>query len=156
MLNTLSSNRSLVRIIIACFILISPDGYAKSGVMVKSQLKSKLLETIAKVRNEKTSNARTEAAERLANLTWGINPQRVDDSTLKEMMSLLETKEDSVRAWVAASLGNLGPRAKVAVPRLLKLLPEVDCLPGSVTSAPFIRGALKRMGKTPPPPPNCD
>jgi len=72
------------------------------------------------------------------------------------MVSLLETEEDSVRAWVAASLGHLGLRAKVAVPKLLKLLPEVDCLRGSLTSAPFIRVALKRMGKTPPPPPNCD
>jgi len=71
------------------------------------------------------------------------------------MVSLLETEEDSVRAWVAASLGHLGLRAKVAVPKLLKLLPEVDGLRGSLTSAPFIRVALKRMGEKPPPPPDC-
>jgi hypothetical protein len=124
--------------------------------MDKRQINRQLLETIAKVRNENTSTTRTEAAEHLATLTRGINPHNVDDTTLAEMVSLLETKEDSVRAWVAASLGHLGRRAKVAVPRLLKLLPEVDCLRGSLTSAASIRVALKRMGKTPPPLPNCD
>ena len=110
---------------------------------------------MAKVRNGKTSTSRTNAAERLATLTRGINPQKVDETTLTELVYLLDTQEDSVRAWVAASLGNLDPRAKVAVPKLLKLLPEVDCLRGSLTSAPAIRLALKRMGETPPPPPNC-
>jgi hypothetical protein len=124
--------------------------------MVETQLKTQLLEEIAKVRNGETSRSRTEAAERLAMLTRGINPRRVDDATLAEMVSLLDSKEDSVRAWVAGSLGNLGRRAKVAVPKLLELLPEADCLRGTLTSASAIRVALKRMGETPPPPPNCD
>jgi hypothetical protein len=124
--------------------------------MPKKLLKGQLSETMAKIRNGKTSTSRTEAAEHLATLTRGLNPKKVDDSTLIEMLSLLDTQEDSVRAWVAASLGHLGPRAKVAVPRLLKLLPEVDCLRGSLTSAPAIRLALKRMGETPPPPSKCD
>jgi HEAT repeat protein len=88
-------------------------------------------------------------------LIRGINPHEVDDTTLAEMVSLLDTKEDSVRAWAAGSLGNLGRRAKVAVSKLLKLLPEVDCLRGSLTSSPAIRVALKRMGQTPPPLPDC-
>jgi hypothetical protein len=157
MLNSTSQSKlCLVVITSACFFLFSPVVCAKSGVMIQRQLKTQLLEEIANVRNGETSTSRTEAAERLATLTRGINPHDVDDATLDEMVSLLDTKEDSVRAWVAASLGNLGRRARVAVPRLLKLLPEVDCLRGSVTSAPFIRVALKRMGETPPPLPNCD
>ena len=145
----------LVVITSACFFLLSPAVCARSGVMVERQLKEQLLEEIAKVRNGETVSSRTDAAERLATLTRGVNPQKVDDTTLAEMVSLLDTKEDSVRAWVAAALGNLGRRARVAVPTLLKLLPEVDCLRGSLTSAPFIRTALKRMGETPPPVPNC-
>ena len=86
--------------------------------MPKRQLKKQLLETMAKVRNGKTSTSRTNAAERLATLTRGINPQKVDETTLTELVYLLDTQEDSVRAWVAASLGNLDPRAKVAVPKL--------------------------------------
>jgi hypothetical protein len=156
MLNNLSlSKLYLVVIASACFFLLSPVVCAKSGFVPKGQLKRQLLETIAEVQNGKTSTSRTGAAEHIERLTRGINPQKVDDSTLAKLMALLETREDSVRAWVAASLGNLGPRAKVAVPRLLKLLPEVDCLRGSLTSAPFIRVALKRIGEKPPPPPDC-
>ena len=128
----------------------------KSLSQSHSTFKWQLSETMAKIRNGETSTSRTEAAEHLAMLTRGINPHEVDDTTLTEMLSLLETQEDSVRAWVAAALGHLGPRAKVAVPKLLKLLPEVDCLRGSLTSAPFLRVALKRMGEIPPPPPNCE
>jgi len=136
----------------AWFFLLPPTACAKGGPMLKKQLQ----ETMAKVRSGETSTSRTDAAEHLATLTRGIEPNKVDDTTLAEIVSLLDTQEDSVRYWLAASLGNLGPRAKVAVPRLLKLLPEADCLRGSLTSAPAIRIALERMGETPPPPPNCD
>lgn len=146
----------LISVVWLVLIALSPGLCALSQPRPKSQLKRQLSETMAKIRNEKTLTSRTEAAEHLAPLTRGINPNKVDDSTLTEMLSLLDTQEDSVRAWVAASLGHLGPRAKVAIPRLLKLLAEVDCLQGSLTSAPFIRVALKRMGEIPPPPPNCD
>jgi hypothetical protein len=156
MLNNASSSR-LWRVLIAsaCIFLLSPvlgAGHPRP----KRQLKTKLLETMAKIRNAKTLNSRADAAEHLAMLTHGINPQRVDETTLAEMVSLLDTREDAVRAWVAAALGQLGPRAKVAVPSLLKLLPEVDCLRGSLTSAPFIRSALKRIGAILPPEPNCE
>lgn len=146
----------LVSVVWLVLIALSPELCAQSHSRFKKRLKRQLSETMAKVRNGKTSTSRTEAAEHLATVTRGINPHKVDDTTLAEMVSLLETEEDSVRAWVAASLGHLGPRAKVAVPRLLKLLPEVDCLRGSLTSAPFVRVALKRMGEIPPPPPTCN
>jgi len=156
MLNNASSSRLwLVLIASACIFLLLPGLCGESHPMPKKPLKRQLSETIAKVRNGKTLTSRTDAAQHLETLTDGIDPHKVDETTLTEMVSLLETKEDSVRAWVAASLGNLGPRAKVAVPRLLKLLPEVDCLRGSLTSAPFIRVALERMGEIPPPSPNC-
>src|ERR1044072_716693 len=153
MLNNASSSRLwLVLIVFVCIFFVSPGLCAESHAMPTKQLKKQLLEMMAKVRNGKTSTSRTEAAEHLAMLTRGINPHKVDDTILTEMVSLLDTKEDSVRAWVAASLGNLGTRAKEAVPRLLKVLPEVDCLRGSLTSASAIRLALERMGETPPPP----
>ena len=146
----------LISVVWLVLIALSPELCAQSHPMPKRQLKRQLLETMAKVRNGKTLTSRTDAAEHLATLTRGINSHKVDETTLTEMVSLLDTQEDSVRAWVAASLGHLGPRAKVAVPRLLKLLPEVDCLRGNLTSAPFIRLALERMGEIPPPPPKCE
>jgi hypothetical protein len=155
LLNVMREMR-LISLVWLVLIALSPELCAQSHSMRKKQLTRQLPETMAKIRSGKTSNSRTDAAEHLATLTSRINPHKVDEATLTEMVSLLDTQEDSVRAWVAASLGNLGPRAKVAVPRLLKLLPEVDCLRGSLTSAPAIRLALERIGEIPPPPPKCD
>jgi hypothetical protein len=137
-------------------VALSPGLCAQTHSLPAQELNRKLSETMANIRDGKTSTSRTEAAERLATLTRRNLPRNVDDATLTQIVSLLDTQEDSVRAWVAAALGHLGTRAKVAVPRLLKLLSEVDCLRGSLTSAPFIRVALKRLGATVPPPPQCD
>jgi hypothetical protein len=115
-----------------------------------------LTETMAKIRSGKTPVARDEAAEHLAKLTRGINPNKVDDKTIADIASLLDGSADSVRYWLAASLGNLGPRARMAAPKLLEVLAEVDCLRGDKTSASGIRFALTQMGITPPPLPVCD
>ena len=146
----------LIPVVWLVLLTLLPELCAQSHFVPREQLKRQLSETMAKIRNGKTTNSRTDAAEQLATLTRRINPHKVDETTLTEMVALLDTQEDSVRAWVAASLGHLGPRAKVAVPGLLQLLPEVDCLRGSLTSAPSIRVALKRIGEIPPPPPKCD
>lgn len=91
-------------------------------------------------------------AERLAQLTEEIDPKKVDDKTLGDIVSLLDTSNEFVRFWVAASLGHLGPRAKGAVPALLKVMRETDCIELRVmTSADAARMALKRIGVTPPP-----
>lgn len=92
------------------------------------------------------------AAEHLSQLTEKIDPKKVDDKTLDDMVSLLDTSNDFVRFWVAAALGHLGPRARVAVPALLKVIHETDCLElKEMTSAGAARVALKRIGVTPPP-----
>jgi hypothetical protein len=156
MLLTVTREMRLISVVGLVLIALSPELCAQSHSIRKKQPKRQLSETMAKVRNGKTVNSRTDAAEHLETLTRRINPHAVDETTLTAMVSLLDTQEDSVRGWVAASLGNLGPRAKVAVPRLLKLLPEVDCLRGSLTSASAIRLALQRMGEIPPPRPKCD
>lgn len=133
-------------------LLLSSTALTKAGRPTGKQLTEELKETVAKVRTGATSAARTEAAERLAELTRGISPNQIDDGTLSELVSLLEVPENSVRYWVARCLGNLGPRARIAVPKLQNILTEVDCLKGSKTSASGIRFALGRMGVKPPPP----
>jgi hypothetical protein len=151
MINCQSVYRLLV-ILIALVCLPLATAHATD-----SALKKRLVEAIAKVKNGETLKDRTDAAQHLSELTDGINPTEIDDSTLKKMVALLNSSDDSVRAWVAGSLGKLGPRAKgVAAPPLLKLLPEADCLRGSLTSASAIRLALERMGVTPPPSTACE
>lgn len=116
-------------------------------------LNANLEESIAKVRASDSAVARAETAEHLAEVTARVKPNSVDDKTIADMVSLLDIPDDSVRGWTAAALGHLGGRANVAVPKLLALLAEVDCFEGDLTSAAFIRPALKRMGVKPPPEP---
>ena len=141
-------------------VFSAPDSMAEK--LSQAELREQITRAITKVRELSgptigISNARADAAEALIDLTKKIKPNEIDDQTLADLVSLLDTWDDAVRAWVAASLGNLGPRAKAAaVPKLLEILPEVDCLWGDLTSDRAIRLALERMGETPPTPPPCE
>jgi HEAT repeat protein len=119
---------------------------------IDMQLNTKLQAGITAVRSAKSPNARYDAAESLPALTSKSRPGSVADSTVTELIALLDDPDDSVRMFVAATLGNL--RAKIAIPKLLALLPAADCLEGPVTSARSIRFALERMGVKPPPAPS--
>jgi len=114
-------------------------------------------ELIAKVRTmNEPSMARTNGAEAIFQLTRNIDPKKVDDETLTDMVSLLNIPDGSVRGGVAAALGNLGPRAKIAVPAPLRVIreTETDCpkIATGPSSADAARVALKRIGVEPPPP----
>jgi HEAT repeats len=112
-------------------------------------------EAIAAVRSDKTVDARTNAAEHLASLTKKISAKEATEKLVIDVMSLLDSSDDSVRFWVARALGNLGPIAKAAIPKLEEMLPKADCMNGAITSANGIRYALIQMGVKPPPPPKC-
>lgn len=119
---------------------------------INMQLDSNLRATIARVRSETSPNARADAAEHLADLTHKARPGSVSDSTVADLIDLLDDPSDSVRMFTAAALGNL--KAKAAIPKLRALLPAADCLEGPVTSARSIRFALERMGVKPTPAPS--
>jgi HEAT repeat protein len=125
--------------------------HASGGPALMTQIE----ETMAKVSSDKTVDARTGAAEHLANLTQRINRKDITAALVTDIASLLDSPDDSVRYWVAIALGNLGPAAKAAAPKLEKMLPEADCINGAITSASGIRYALIKMGIKPPPPPKC-
>ena len=122
-----------------CWVLLLTDAAA-----AKSSQRQ-LADSIAKVRTGEPSAAR-EAAEQLSHLTRRMSPNAVSDRAVADLISLLDIRDDSVRYWVARSLGNLGPRANAALPSLRRLLAEVDCLQGSKTSASGIRFALTANG----------
>ncbi|MFI4968351.1 MAG: hypothetical protein ACHQAU_06435 [Gammaproteobacteria bacterium] len=82
----------------------------------------------------------------LDNLTKRIDPKKVDDKTLEDMESLLDSDNDLIRYWGAIAIGNLGPRAKPAIPKLLKVFHTVDCLNGPITSANAILYAFEHIG----------
>lgn len=137
-----------------CSALSAVSGVAQAsgGPALMNQIK----EATVKARSEKTVNARTAAAEHLAFLTQKINGREVTHTLVSDITSLLDSPDDSVRYWVATALGNLGPAAKAAAPKLEAMLPKADCINGAITSASGIRYALIKMGIKPPPPPKCN
>lgn len=134
-------------------VILTAPACAASGVASLEQL----ARSIARVQTGESRAARDSAAERLPELTKSVRPDQIDDKTLADLVSLLDTWDDEVRVPVALSLGNLGPRAKIAAPKLLEMLPEVDCLMEvDVPPALVVRDALQRIGETPPPSPTCE
>jgi HEAT repeat protein len=136
-----------------CFLLSAVASIAQEGG--RPARMKQIKETIAKVRSDRTARARTEAAEYLASLTQKLSSEEVTETLVTDITSLLDSPDDSVRYWVAAALGNLGPAAKAAVPKLEEMLPKADCISGAITSASGIRYALTKMGIKPPPSPEC-
>jgi len=136
-----------------CFALSAVPGMAQAsgGPALMKEIK----ETMAKVRSDKTVDARTEAAQHLAGLTQKISSKEVTEPLVTDITFLLDSPDDSVRYWVSTALGNLGPAAKAAVPKLEEMLPKADCINGAITSASGIRYALIKMGIKPPPPLKC-
>jgi hypothetical protein len=118
-------------------------------------LLKQIQDKIVTIRTGKTVHVRGVAAQELALIMQKTKSPEIDDKTFSDLLILMDSSDDPVRAYVAAALGFLGERAKPAAPKLLEILPKVDCLGGAVTSADAIRLALKRMGVTPPPPPDC-
>jgi hypothetical protein len=143
----------VIPMVVCAVLMITVIGVANTRD--KAVLNKQVKETMVKVRTGKTLDIRADAAIHLAHLMRKVEPKDVDDKTLADIVSLLDTPDDAVRGEVAGALGFLGPRAVSAVPALLKVLPEADCVRGDLTSAGAIRLALERIGVKPPPPAKC-
>jgi hypothetical protein len=126
--------------------LLPIAGRAKTMEDINKQL----LNAIAKVQKAKTPAARYKAAERLGAITYEKDCSGVKDKTIQALISLLDIEDDGVRMWVASDLGDIGPRAKAAAPKLISILSVSDCMTWDHSSASTIPIALKRMGVDPP------
>jgi hypothetical protein len=146
----LMDKRLLRAATLVLFVPILILGGGRSAVVAQTSLASVHSAVIA-IKTEKQIDARRAAAVKLSELTRTIAPDEVDDRTIDDMISLLGTDDDVVLNYVAVSLGNLGPRAKKAVPTLLRILPKADCVQGDRTAVAAIRPALRKMGATAPP-----
>jgi hypothetical protein len=145
----MKTDRSACQIVILCvaFALLLPgEARAKAKPDINQQLQS----AIAKVRRAKTTSAKSDAAEHIVALTDERDCSDVTDQTVQSLISLLDLPDDGVRMWVAAALGDIGPRAMAAAPKLLSILAEVECMSWDLSSASTIPDALTRMGVTPP------
>jgi hypothetical protein len=143
-----AQNAHRIAILCVAFALLLP-GVARAEA--KPTINQQLQQAIAKVRKAKATAAKSDAAERLVALTYERDCSDVTDETIQSLISLLDMPDDVVRMWVAGALGDIGPRAKGAAPKLLRILAEVECKQWDLSSASSIPVALGKMGVTPPP-----
>ena len=108
--------------------------------------------TVRLIRSGQTIDARTNAAEHLATLVKKGRNGGFSETEVTQIISLLDSSDDSVRYWIAIAIGHIGPSGKRAIPKLLAMLPEAEKTNGTITSADGIRFALIKMGVKPPPP----
>lgn len=141
----LSTPQIVILFVVLAFLLPSV-ALAKTRPEINHQLRS----AIARVRRAKTLPEKLDAAERLVALTDERDCSAVTDETIHSLASLLDIEDDGVRMWVAGALGDIGPRASEAVPKLLSILSVSACTVADRGSLATIPKALTKMGVTPP------
>lgn len=97
------------------------------------------------IKKEPSGNVRTEDARRLAEQVRR-NELAVSDADIAVLAGMLSDRDDSVRYWIATTLGYLGPRAQQAAPALERALKDAQCAHEDKTSAPALRSALAKIG----------
>jgi hypothetical protein len=122
----------------------------------KGVLFEKLLtKTIAIARKGETLDIQRGAAKHLGELARWIDPDKVDDQAVAELVSLLNTSTDIVvREFLVGALGSLGTGAQSAIPDLLKILAAEDCAKApsmALSLEDETRIALRRIGIAQPP-----
>ena len=125
--------------------LAAPTAFAR---VPDSQLR--IARAIQLVRSAEGSNSRVDAAEQLRNLVFGTDASGIDDGTIHAVASLLEFNNDATRYWIAEALGHFGSRASFAVPKLLSILKEEECVIKETSSEGVIRDTLERIGQPAP------
>ena len=147
--------RSLLAI--AVLLTIAPQwSVANRGNFVENSCKNSTISRIIKaIHKEKNLASQEKLTENMFNLLSKTDNVDISDSNISEIMLLLDIPFDPARYWIARSIGVLGAKGKVAIPKLKSVLAQVDCLRGSKTSASGIRFALAQLGEAVPPDPIC-
>lgn len=111
---------------------------------------SHVQQVVAAIEQETSQKRRIEDAESL--FTWAVGPvpRQVADADIDAMAGLMRDPNDSIRLAIAGALGQLGPRAKRAMPALVQALRERPCENAPATSAAVIRMAIQRIGEVVP------
>jgi len=119
---------------------LSREAQAGSDSFVKTAVKQ-----IAEAGSPKV---RWDRAQKLSQ--WvAQHPKEVSSTDIEALAGLMSDPADGVRGWIAGALGNLGGKAKGAVPQLQRALQERPCEDQPMASASAIRLALSRIGVEP-------
>jgi hypothetical protein len=115
---------------------------------------------IAAVRAANNVDARVERAISLLQTLRKRSSSDLTKANVDGIVALLDLQPDAVRLYVALCIETIGPRARAAAPKLRALLSSIRCFVErdgikvgyEQTSEDAVRGALKSVGETPPPP----
>jgi hypothetical protein len=131
-----------------CFLsLAMTAGAAMAGPTTMSDVSG----AIQKIKEEQSRTLRTKDAEQLSDSIKREDPANISDADIDALAGMMSDRDDSVRMWIATSIGFIGPRARRAIPQLERALREVACDEyASLTSEPAIRLAYSRIGVKPP------
>lgn len=105
-------------------------------------------EEVVRIQSNSDPEIRYKAIKRLA-FDLHDDSSRVVESDVMALTELLRDSNDLVRHWTALALGQIGPRASLAVPALQDALLEVQCVRASNNSRFGITFALRRIGVSP-------
>ena len=105
---------------------------------------------IDSINREDSSTARTKHAKELSDLIKNNARDYIKDSEIDLLADAMQDKDDSVRYWIATSLGFIGERAQRSAPALERALRDRACDDSSKTSASAIHLAFRRIGVAPP------
>ena len=104
----------------------------------------------AEMNREGSSIDRTKHAQELSDLIKNDARDRIKDSDIDLLAGMMQDKDDSVRYWIATSLGFIGARTQRSAPALERALRDRACDHSSKTSASAIRLAFRRIGVASP------
>jgi hypothetical protein len=142
-------------------VLVAPSGIsvAQDG----AGLGTKIAAAIVEIKNETIASVRIDDARSLSLFIRSqerVALEKLDDKTIDLLASLLEDRLEGERSWIAMSLGDIGPRAKRAVPALESALtdrepvingPLLGIIVIGPSASPEIYEALEKiLGKVPP------
>src|SRR6476660_5496458 len=108
------------KLAIVLFVLVA--SYAPVEVFAQpispSANSVKIERIVAEVRAEQDIGKRTNLIQKLAIDLQYVDSSSIDDEAIDAITQLLLDRDDSVVNWAAGALGNIGPRAKHAIPAL--------------------------------------
>jgi hypothetical protein len=103
---------------------------------------------IRQITEAKSPMARWDRTKKLSQ--WvAQHPKEVSLTDVEALAGLMSDPDDGLRGWIAGALGQLGGKAKVAVPQLQWALQDRPCENRPANSASAIRLALSRIGAEP-------
>jgi len=105
--------------------------------------------TLHELEKSAPSGVRGEKAGDLAVHLLRTGNACVTAGDIKSLIRLLNDQDDAMRYWSAVMLGNIGPRARSAIPVLKADLAERPCEGLGINSAQAVRYALRQFGEHP-------